>query len=249
MSTMPGARQRPWASTRSVAAPRYVPIAAMRPSETATPPSRTGAPRPSRMRALSITRSCKMWSLPVVALPSHERCACKWAEPTATLAADQHDCRQGRGSGTGPSCEPDPLSSRLGAAPLSSKGHARGRQQPEAYWVYVEGCCRPRTKYGEATWPSTEGRIPLPPGGQWARLPTPAWRYAMEDRKIERRLAAILAADIVGYGRLMGVDEVGTLRALKAHRKELVDPSLAAHRGRIVKTTGDGMLVEFASVV
>ncbi len=71
----------------------------------------------------------------------------------------------------------------------------------------------------------------------------------MEDRKIERRLAAILAADIVGYGRLMGVDEVGTLRALKAHRKELVDPSLAAHRGRIVKTTGDGMLVEFASVV
>ena len=67
--------------------------------------------------------------------------------------------------------------------------------------------------------------------------------------RVERRLAAILAADVAGYSRLMGADEVGTLRALKAHRKELVDPAIAVHRGRIVKTTGDGMLVEFASVI
>src|SRR4051812_29949575 len=64
-----------------------------------------------------------------------------------------------------------------------------------------------------------------------------------------RRLAAILAADVVGYSQLMGIDEVATLQALKAHRRELVDPAIAAHHGRIVKTTGDGMLVEFASAV
>jgi adenylate cyclase len=62
-------------------------------------------------------------------------------------------------------------------------------------------------------------------------------------------LAAILAADIAGYSRLMGADEVGTLAALKSHRREIVDPTIAAHRGRIVKTTGDGMLVEFSSAV
>jgi TolB-like protein/class 3 adenylate cyclase/Tfp pilus assembly protein PilF len=67
--------------------------------------------------------------------------------------------------------------------------------------------------------------------------------------RIERRLAAILAADVVGYSRLMGVDDVATLQALKAHRREVVDPAIAAHNGRIVKTTGDGMLVEFGSVV
>jgi class 3 adenylate cyclase/pimeloyl-ACP methyl ester carboxylesterase len=66
---------------------------------------------------------------------------------------------------------------------------------------------------------------------------------------IERRLAAILAADVAGYSRLMGSDEVATLRSLKAHRRELLDPSIARHRGRIVKTTGDGMLVEFSSIV
>src|SRR6266404_2257655 len=66
---------------------------------------------------------------------------------------------------------------------------------------------------------------------------------------VERRLAAILAADVAGYSRLMGSDEVATLRALKMHRRELVDPSIARHHGRIVKTTGDGMLVEFASIV
>jgi adenylate cyclase len=67
--------------------------------------------------------------------------------------------------------------------------------------------------------------------------------------RVQRRLAAILAADVAGYSRLMGFDEVGTLAALKAHRREVVDPAIAEHSGRIVKTTGDGMLVEFASVV
>jgi adenylate cyclase len=64
-----------------------------------------------------------------------------------------------------------------------------------------------------------------------------------------RRLAAILAADVVGYSRLMGADEEGALERLKALRSELIDPNIAKHHGRIVKTTGDGMLVEFASVV
>jgi class 3 adenylate cyclase len=67
--------------------------------------------------------------------------------------------------------------------------------------------------------------------------------------RVDRRLAAILAADVAGYSRLMGADEEGTLAQLKAHRQALVDPKIAEHRGRVVKTTGDGMLVEFASVV
>jgi len=66
---------------------------------------------------------------------------------------------------------------------------------------------------------------------------------------MQRRLAAVLAADVVGYSRLMGADEVGTLTSLKSHRRELVNPAITEHRGRIVKTTGDGMLLEFASVV
>jgi adenylate cyclase len=64
-----------------------------------------------------------------------------------------------------------------------------------------------------------------------------------------RRLAAILAADVAGYSRLMGADEEGTLERLKALRRELLDPRIADHKGRIVKTTGDGLLVEFGSVV
>jgi adenylate cyclase len=71
----------------------------------------------------------------------------------------------------------------------------------------------------------------------------------LERVRVERRLAAILAADVVGYSRLIGLDEEGTLERLKAHRRQLVDPKISEHRGRIVKTTGDGMLVEFASVV
>src|SRR3954447_22839242 len=64
----------------------------------------------------------------------------------------------------------------------------------------------------------------------------------------ERRLAAILAADMVGYSRLMEADETGTLARLRTHRLELIDPAIAKNKGRIIKTTGDGMLVEFQSV-
>src|SRR5215472_17552508 len=64
-----------------------------------------------------------------------------------------------------------------------------------------------------------------------------------------RRLAAILAADVAGYSRLMGADEEGTLERLKALRRELLDPKIAEHHGSIVKTTGDGLLIEFGSVV
>jgi adenylate cyclase len=71
----------------------------------------------------------------------------------------------------------------------------------------------------------------------------------MAEERVERRLAAILCADVVGYSRLMGADEEGTLAALKSHRRELIDPLIEQHRGRIFKTTGDGMLIEFASVV
>jgi adenylate cyclase len=67
--------------------------------------------------------------------------------------------------------------------------------------------------------------------------------------RVERRLAAILAADVAGYSRLMGADEEGTHERLKAHLRQLVDPKIKEHRGRIVKNTGDGMLVEFPSVV
>jgi adenylate cyclase len=67
--------------------------------------------------------------------------------------------------------------------------------------------------------------------------------------KVERRLAAILAADVVGYSRLIGADETGTLARLKTLRREFIDPTIAEHRGRIVKLMGDGALVEFASVV
>src|SRR6201994_979916 len=75
------------------------------------------------------------------------------------------------------------------------------------------------------------------------------YRKFRKETTMQRRLAAVLAADVVGYSRLMGADEVGTLNALKAHRRELVNPAISEHHGRIVKTTGDGMLLEFASVV
>src|SRR3981081_938581 len=78
--------------------------------------------------------------------------------------------------------------------------------------------------------------IPAPSGGSSSMPAT-------------RRLAAILVADVAGYSRLMGVDEEGTHERLKAHLRQLVDPKIKEHRGRIVKNTGDGMLAEFPSVV
>jgi adenylate cyclase len=71
----------------------------------------------------------------------------------------------------------------------------------------------------------------------------------MAEARVERRLAAILAADVVGYSRLMGADEESTLAALMAHQREIIEPSISGHRGRIFKTTGDGVLAEFSSAV
>ncbi len=71
----------------------------------------------------------------------------------------------------------------------------------------------------------------------------------MAEQRVERRLAAILAGDVAGYSRLMGVDEEGTLARLNAHRRELLEPTIAEHRGRVVKRTGDGILIEFSSAV
>src|SRR5262249_11382547 len=74
-------------------------------------------------------------------------------------------------------------------------------------------------------------------------------RFWMAEERAKRRLAAILAADVVGYSRMMGEDEAGTLAALRARRQELLQPLVAEHHGRIVKLMGDGVLIEFASAV
>jgi class 3 adenylate cyclase len=71
----------------------------------------------------------------------------------------------------------------------------------------------------------------------------------MAEERVQRRLAAILAADVVGYGRLLEQDEAGTLAALKARRRDILNPLIAEHHGRIVKVMGDGVLVEFGSAV
>ena len=71
----------------------------------------------------------------------------------------------------------------------------------------------------------------------------------MSSEHVQRRLAAILAADVVGYSRLMGADELGTFERIRAHRKELFEPEIARHHGRTFKLMGDGLLAEFASVV
>jgi adenylate cyclase len=67
--------------------------------------------------------------------------------------------------------------------------------------------------------------------------------------KVERKLTVIVVADVVGYSRLMGTDEAGTLARLKTHRRELIDPKIVENGGRVIKTTGDGILIEFPSVV
>ena len=70
----------------------------------------------------------------------------------------------------------------------------------------------------------------------------------MAEARVERRLSAIFAGDVAGYSRLMEVDEEGTLARLNAHRREFLEPNIAEHRGRIVKRTGDGILIEFVSL-
>ena len=71
----------------------------------------------------------------------------------------------------------------------------------------------------------------------------------LSEQRVQRRLTAILSADVVGYSRLMGKDEAGTLAALKGHREKVIDPIVAEHGGRVVKLMGDGALIEFPSVV
>ena len=88
-----------------------------------------------------------------------------------------------------------------------------------------------------------------PPPEEQTKIRSPCWEEALSTERVERRLAAILAADVAGYSRLIGQDEAGTLARLRALRRELIDPKIAEHKGRIVKTTGDGILIEFPSVV
>jgi adenylate cyclase len=75
------------------------------------------------------------------------------------------------------------------------------------------------------------------------------WEVALTEERVERRLAAILVADVAGYSQLMGRNEVGTVTRLRAHRRDVIDPNIAVHEGRIVRISGDGMLIEFTSVV
>jgi len=91
---------------------------------------------------------------------------------------------------------------------------------------------------------------PFEPRELLARVKSVLRRGAADrDAASARRIVAILAADVAGYSRLMGADEEGTLAAIRALRRELIDPKIAEHRGRIVKTTGDGILIEFASAI
>src|SRR5436190_6637956 len=90
---------------------------------------------------------------------------------------------------------------------------------------------------------------PLAPATKCVDWPRPIQEGDLAIERPNRRLTTILAADAVGYSRLVGTDEEGTLERLRAIRKDLIDPVIAAHRGRIVKTTGDGLLAEFASAV
>src|SRR5438874_597073 len=87
----------------------------------------------------------------------------------------------------------------------------------------------------------------MPPGG--LSCPRPIRRAALVSEQVERRLSAILAADVAGYSRLTGLDEEGTHVQLQDHLHSLIDPKIAEHRGRVVKNTGDGLLAEFSSVV
>ena len=87
------------------------------------------------------------------------------------------------------------------------------------------------------------------PTGGAGLPPAAATEGTLGAERVERRLAAILAADVAGYSRLMERDEAGTLARLKTLRRDLIDPKIAEHKGRIVKTTGDGLLIEFPSVV
>ena len=109
----------------------------------------------------------------------------------------------------------------------------------QRYW----GPARRRALDPAARWTSRPGNNTIPDSWQQRRPP------AMAEQRVQRRLAAILAADVVGFSRLMEQDETGTLAALKARRRDVVSPLIGKHQGRLVKVMGDGVLVEFASAV
>src|SRR5262249_15105912 len=132
-----------------------------------------------------------------------------------------------------------------GADPLAKlRSSVFGRRQlvarPALLCLIAMGLCLQRD------W--AKGKIDLRERDWYPRIPTRGAGSVTEER-VERRLAAILCADVVEYSRLMGGDEEKTLAVLKSHRRELIDPLIDQHRGRIFKTTGDGLLIEFASVV
>jgi len=146
------------------------------------------------------------------------------AGPEYSLAAEVHDVASDRIVGTAQ------MLPKLFFAEIAQDRDFPARVGPRDIGQLVQRKAKDAHKAGRGV-----GSIP-----NWVRP-----MASSEQHPTSRRLAAILAADVVGYSRLMGDDEVGTLGTLKTHRRELIDPTIAGHHGRIVKTTGDGLLAEF----
>ena len=124
-----------------------------------------------------------------------------------------------------------PESPPLSVAPPEATEIASGRPKEPAFQIEREKAGPPHLSIVATAPPRTSAEVPMASG------------------RIERKLAAIVAADVAGFSRLMAADKESTVTRLKAHRQSLIDPEIAEHGGQIIKTTGDGMLVEFASVV
>src|SRR5438046_567227 len=158
-------------------------------------------------------------------------------------------CREGSSPPRAIACD---LSRRSATTARIAWSLARNASERRSIEEGIAGIARPQCK--DCTGPGKDSVLrrkrrvrvsyPQPPG-----LPGRHREDGLSGERVERRLAAILAADVAGYSRLMGRDEAGTLARLKALRRELIDPMVAEHKGRIVKTTGDGLLIEFPSVV
>jgi TolB-like protein/class 3 adenylate cyclase len=129
---------------------------------------------------------------------------------------------------------------RCGTPRLTRLAHVRGLS---------EGVAPPNGNHAARRSVAAQGPSQAYAIDRWLCCAARLWEGTLSGDRVQRRLAAILAADVAGYSRLMGQDEAGTLARLRTHRRELIDPSIAEHKGRIVKTTGDGMLIEFPSVV
>src|SRR5436190_622247 len=158
-------------------------------------------------------------------------------------------CRDGSSPPCAIACD---LSRRSATTARIAWSLARNASERRSIEERITGIARPHLKGyagpGKESVSCRKRRVrvsfPQPPG-----LPGRHREDGLSAERVERRLAAILAADVAGYSRLMGRDEAGTLARLKALRRELIDPMVAEHKGRIVKTTGDGLLIEFPSVV